>query len=162
MVTIRGNLEHETKEAVYTREWKVTDQQKANPSYKVFDVISSGYSRKGYTRLLELIQSRAIEKVVVADTDMLARVEAKVFERIINSTGGRLVVQGSHNECPKQELGEDNMAIFHTFHCRLTSQKGVPGQKKKRLATSSEQMSPLPSSVDATTTHLDEENVHGL
>ena len=93
---------------------------------------------------------------------MFARVATKVFEWVINSTGGRLFVQGSHNECPKQELSENLMAVFCIFPCRLTGEKGVPGEKKKKLTTSSEQMSPLPSGLDATTTCFDEANIHGL
>jgi hypothetical protein len=99
---------------------------------------------------------------VVANKDKLARVATKVFKWVINQVGGRLVVQGSRNECPKQELSENLVAIFYTFHCRLTCKKGGPGQKKKKLTTSSEQMSPLPSGPDATTTRFNEENVHGL
>ena len=95
--------------------------------------------------------------------DTLARVATKVFEWTINSAGGRLVVQCSHNKyLKKQELSEDIMTILHTFHFQLTSKTGKPGQKNKRLTSGSKNMSPLSSGVDATTTRFDEENVHGL
>ena len=81
-IDIQDRSKKTSKGAVYCRvssdkqkERQVEAMEARFPGYQVFTDVASGlnYKRKGLTRLLERAQSGAIEEVVVAHRDRLAR-----------------------------------------------------------------------------------------
>ena len=89
-----------------------------------FDVITDigsgiNYSKKGLLRLLELINNREIERVVILYKDRLIRFGFELIEYLCQLNSVELIVI-DHSEKPKEEeLTEDLIQIITVFANRL-------------------------------------------
>ena len=89
-----------------------------------FDVITdigSGidYSKKGLLRLLELINNREIERVVVLYKDRLIRFGFELIEYLCQLNAVELVVIDHSEKSKEEELTEDLIQIITVFANRL-------------------------------------------
>ena len=89
-----------------------------------FDIIidiGSGikYSKKGLLRLLELINNREIERVVVLYKDRLARFGFELLEHLCQLNAVELVVIDHSEKSKEEELTEDLIQIITVFANRL-------------------------------------------
>jgi len=91
------------------------------PNAEVIKDVGSGinFKRKGLNALLERAMSGEQLEVVVAYKDRLARFGYDLIERVINRTGGRIVVLNEVSLSPSDELTQDLLTILHVFSCRL-------------------------------------------
>ena len=88
---------------------------------EVIKDVGSGinFKRKGLNSILERAMSGEQLEVVVAYKDRLARFGYDLIERIINRSGGRVVVLNEVSLSPAEELTQDLLTILHVFSCRL-------------------------------------------
>jgi len=135
-IDIQDRSKKTSKGAVYCR--VSSDKQKDDlqrqveamearfPGYQVFTDVASGlnYKRKGLSRLLERAQSGAIEEVVVAHRDRLARFGVELIEWILRRANARLIfLDQTTKQNSNEELAEDLLAVVHVFSCRLNGKR---------------------------------------
>lgn len=89
-----------------------------------FDVITDigsgiNYSKKGLLRLLELINNREIERVVVLYKDRLIRFGFELIEYLCQLNSVELIVIDHSERSKEEELNEDLIQIITVFANRL-------------------------------------------
>lgn len=91
------------------------------PSAIIMEDIGSGinYNRKGIKTILELLLRGDRVNLVVANRDRLARFGTELFEFLLKSNGGKLVVLSEEDRSSEQKLTEDLLPILHVFSCRM-------------------------------------------
>ena len=77
------------------------------------------YKRQKFLSVLERIMSGAVERVVVAYKDRLARFGFELFDWICTLNSCELVVLNEVKLSPERELVDDILAILHCFSARL-------------------------------------------
>lgn len=91
------------------------------PSAEIIKDVGSGinYNRKGIKTVLERILRGDKFKLVVAHRDRLARFGTEIFEFLLRSNGGELVVLDNKEKSTEERLTEDLLTILHVFSCRM-------------------------------------------
>jgi putative resolvase len=91
------------------------------PEHDTIQDIGSGlnYKRKGLKTILDRAIKGTIGQVVVTYKDRLCRFGFDVFEYIINSSGGEILVLIKDDSSPQEEMVKDLTSIIHVFSCRL-------------------------------------------
>ncbi len=91
------------------------------PDHVIIQDIGSGlnYKRKGLKSILDKSIKGTIGQVVVTYKDRLCRFGFDIFEHIINSSGGEILVLNKDDSSPQEEMVKDLTSIIHVFSCRL-------------------------------------------
>ncbi|KAJ3064733.1 hypothetical protein HK102_008119, partial [Quaeritorhiza haematococci] len=102
-------------------ESQISALQPAFPDHVLIRDIGSGlnFKRKGLKRLLERVMSGTVEEIVVTHKDRLCRFGFDLIESMVNTFGGRILVQNHAVRTPEEELTQDLLTIIHVFSCRL-------------------------------------------
>lgn len=95
--------------------------------------IGSGinYNRKGIKAILELLLRGDRVSLVVAHRDRLARFGTELFEFLLKSNGGELLVLSDEEKSSEQKLTEDLLTILHVFSCRMHGSRKYKKNKNK-------------------------------
>lgn len=91
------------------------------PEAEILKDIGSGlnFKRKGLRAILERLMRGDQFTLVVACRDRLARFGFELFEWLVESNGGKIVVLDNTVHCPESELTADLLSIIHVFSCRM-------------------------------------------
>lgn len=102
-------------------ERQVLAMRELYPDATIIEDIGSGinYNRKGIKTILELLLRGDRISLVVAHRDRLARFGTELFEFLLKSNGGELVVLDDEAKSSEQKLTEDLLTILHVFSCRM-------------------------------------------
>lgn len=112
-VSSRGQKEDLERQSAFLKE--------RYPSHRVIKDIGSGLNskRKGFKTVLDLAINGRLKEVVVTHKDRLVRFNFEMFEYIIKSKGGRILVLYDRETSPLEELTEDIISIVQVFSSRL-------------------------------------------
>jgi len=89
------------------------------------------FQRKHFNEIMQRIERREINTLVIAHKDRLTRFGFEYFERFATLHGCKLLVANQEMLSPQQEMVEDLMTIVHTFSCRLYGLRNYKKQIKK-------------------------------
>lgn len=91
------------------------------PEAEILKDIGSGlnFKRKGLRAILERLMRGDQFTLVVACRDRLVRFGFELFEWLVESNGGKIVVLDNTVHCPESELTADLLSIIHVFSCRM-------------------------------------------
>lgn len=83
--------------------------------------IGSGmdYKRKKWNKLLDLVMQDKVDNIYVSYKDRFVRFGFEWFEQLCEKHQTNLVVVGSEETSPDQEIVDDLIAIIHVFSCRV-------------------------------------------
>ena len=83
--------------------------------------IGSGlnYKRKGFNRLMEMVELGHVRKIIIAHRDRFVRFGYEYFEAFCQRHHTDLVILNGDNHSPEQELVRDLIAIITVFSARL-------------------------------------------
>ena len=83
--------------------------------------IGSGlnYKRKGFNRLMELVELGQVRRMVIAHRDRLVRFGYEYFEAFCERHHTQIVILADETLSPEQELVRDLIAIVTVFSARL-------------------------------------------
>ncbi|MCC0645747.1 MULTISPECIES: IS607 family transposase [unclassified Clostridioides] len=100
--------------------------------FEIITDIGNGinYDKKGLKKLLKMIQSNKVEKVVILYKDRLLRLGFELFENICNYNNTKIEIIDSTNKIDEEELVEDLVQIITVFSCRL---QGKRAKKTRRI-----------------------------
>ena len=86
-----------------------------------FSDIGSGlnYTRKNFNRLLTLVESGKVKKVIVSHKDRFVRFGFEWFETFCNNHGATFEIINDERLSPEHELVQDLISIIHVFSCRI-------------------------------------------
>ncbi|MGO1041638.1 IS607 family transposase [Clostridioides difficile] len=93
--------------------------------FEIITDIGSGinYEKKGLEKLLKMIQSNKVEKVVILYKDRLLRFGFELFQAICNYNDTKIEIIDSTNKTDEEELVEDLVQIITVFSCRLQGKR---------------------------------------
>lgn len=102
-------------------ERQVSRMSELYPEATIIKDVGSGinYNRKGIQTILELLLRGDRVSLVVAHRDRLARFGTELFEFLLKSNGGELVVLSDEEKSSEQKLTEGLLTILHVFSCRM-------------------------------------------
>jgi excisionase family DNA binding protein len=91
------------------------------PNHEIIKDIGSGlnFKRKGFNAILESSIKGDIEEIVVSHKDRLCRFGFEMFQRIIESSNGKILVLDQQETSPNQELVSDILSIITVFSSRI-------------------------------------------
>ncbi len=104
-----------------------------SPESEVISDIRSGmrFDRKGFLKLLELIESDNVSVVYITHKDRLARFGYDLVEKICEMHGARIVtMDGDELPTAHEELSRDLISIITSFSARLY---GLRSHKLKKI-----------------------------
>jgi putative resolvase len=101
-------------------------------SFEIVTDIGSGinYKKPGFIKLIDLITSRKVDKLVVLYKDRLLRFGFEIIELLCDKFNVELIVIDNTEKSEQQELVEDLIQIVTVFSCRL---QGKRSRKTKEL-----------------------------
>ncbi len=116
---------------------QVAYMQERFPDHEIITDIGSGinYKRPGLQALLGHAMCGALEEVVVAYRDRLARIAADLIQWVLESKGCRLVVLNSAVGTIEADLADDLLAIVNVFCCRANGRRKYSKRKAEEEAT---------------------------
>jgi len=133
-----------TKHQERDLERQVQDLKKAYPSHEIIQDIGSGlnWNRKGFTSLLDRVQSGSIGEVVVAHRYRLCRFGHQLVERFFKAFGTQLVVQDASDDLhgTSEELSDDLLAIVTVFVARNNGRRAAENRRKRKLQAQTEEL----------------------
>ena len=99
--------------------------------FEIISDIGSGinYDKKGLLKLLELIQSNQVEKVVILYKDRLLRFGYELFENICKYYNTKIEIIDNTEKFDEEELVEDMIQIVTVFSCRLQGKRAKQTKK---------------------------------
>jgi len=102
-----------------------------------FEDIGSGlnYKRKGFLKIMEMVEQGAVSEIVIAHKDRLVRFGFEWFEKFCGDHGCAITVMNAESLSPEQEMTQDLLSIIHCFSSRLY---GLRKYKKKIVALAAE------------------------
>jgi predicted site-specific integrase-resolvase len=108
------------------------------PEAEVVKDVGSGlnFKRKGLNALLERALRGDRIELVVAHRDRLARFGFDLIQKIIERSGGRIVVFEQTLLSPEAELTQDLLNILHVFSCRMHGLRHYKNQVAESLSNS--------------------------
>jgi predicted site-specific integrase-resolvase len=100
--------------------------------FEIITDIGSGinYTKKGLTRLLDLVLDNKVSKVVVLYKDRLVRFGFELIEAVCNKCNVKIEVIDSTEKTEQEEVVEDLVQIITVFSCML---QGKRSKKTKEL-----------------------------
>jgi len=110
--------------------------------YQVIDEIASGINekRKGIHKLIKLVTSGNVERVVIEYKDRLARFGYEYILAICKCSGVPVVVVNAKEQSYHEELAEDIMKILTCYSARFYGARGGKKAKKKTEAPETQQL----------------------
>jgi excisionase family DNA binding protein len=100
---------------------QVVYMRKSYPDAEIIRDIGSGlnFKRKGLRAILERLLLGDKLTIIVAHRDRLCRFGFELFEHMVKSNGGELLVLDDTSYSPEEELTKDLLSILHVFSCRM-------------------------------------------
>jgi len=96
------------------------------------------FNRPKFLDLVDSIERREVQTLVIAHKDRLVRFGFEWFERFANKHGCSLVVLNQEKLSPEQEMVQDLMTIVHCFSSRLYGLRNYKKTLKKALENGNE------------------------
>lgn len=95
--------------------------------YKIIEDVGSGinYTKKGLTRLLELICNNKVDTIYVLHKDRLVRFGFELIKKFAELHNTNIVILDSEDKTIEQELMEDLMQIVTVFSCKLHGKRAA-------------------------------------
>lgn len=95
---------------------------------KSFSDIGSGIDfskRKQFMKLLDLVETHKIEKVVITHKDRLSRVGFDMFKSLFEKHGCQIIVMSEveNEKTDEQEIFEEIISLLHCFSMRMYSKR---------------------------------------
>lgn len=99
--------------------------------FEVITDIGSGinYKNKGLNKMLDMVMSSEVDKVVVLYKDRLVRFGFELIENICNKFNTKIEIVDSTKKTEEQELVEDLIQIVTVFSCRLQGKRANKAKK---------------------------------
>lgn len=87
----------------------------------IYTDIGSGlnFNRKNWNLLLDKIQNREINKIIIAHKDRFIRFGFDWFEKFVNKFNCEIIIVNNKSLSPSEEMVQDLVSIIHVFSCRL-------------------------------------------
>ena len=110
------------------------------PHYEHISDIASGlnFERPGLQAILEGVFKGNIERIVVAYKDRLARIGFELIDKLVNLSGGKIVVLENQDMSPEEELAEDLLAITTVFSARMHGLRRYSQKSPSRTAATTD------------------------
>jgi predicted site-specific integrase-resolvase len=89
---------------------------------------SLNFKRRGLRRLVTMIVTSRVRKIIVAHKDRLARFGFELIQFLCDMNDCELIVVNGDKFSPEQEMIQDVLTILHVFSARLY---GLRSYKKK-------------------------------
>ena len=102
-----------------------------NKSYEIITDIGSGinYKKKGLRDLLNKINNKEVDKIIVLYKDRLLRFGFELIEYMANLNGCEIEILDSTEKTQQEELVEDLIQIITVFSCRLQGRRASRARK---------------------------------
>jgi len=99
--------------------------------FEIISDIGSGinYNKKGLTKLITMITSGEVDKVVVLYKDRLLRFGYELIEQICNKYRTTIEIIDQTDKTEEQELVEDLVQIITVFSCKLQGKRAHKAKK---------------------------------
>jgi putative resolvase len=108
----------------YLLQHHVVQSTRREDVVEISDVGSGiNFKRAGLLRVLGLVKSGGVSKVVVASRDRMARFGFELIEWLCNEYGTKIVVLDNEDSTPESELGKDLMSIVQVYCCRWNGKR---------------------------------------
>ncbi|KHF27420.1 hypothetical protein LR68_03783 [Anoxybacillus sp. BCO1] len=100
-------------------------------SFEIIEDIGSGinYTKKGLSRLIDMICNGEVEKVVVLYKDRLVRFGFELIEQICKRYGVDIEIIDHTEKTEEQELVEDLVQLLTVFSCKTSREKSQSSQE---------------------------------
>ena len=91
------------------------------PDVEYIEEIGGGlnFKRKKFLQLVEMVENKEVEELILAHKDRLVRFGFDFFELFFQKHGVKLTVINNQTLSPEQEMVQDLMTIIHCFSSRL-------------------------------------------
>ena len=102
-----------------------------NKSYEIITDIGSGinYKKKGLRDLLNKINNKEVDKIIVLYKDRLLRFGFELIEYMANLNGCEIEILDSTEKTQQEELVEDLIQIITVFSCKLQGRRASRTRK---------------------------------
>ena len=99
--------------------------------FEIISDIGSGinYNKKGLNRLIDMITSSEVEKIVILYKDRLVRFGYELIENLCDKYGTEIEIIDNTEKTEDQELVEDLVQIITVFSCRLQGKRANKAKK---------------------------------
>lgn len=105
--------------------------QEEGKSIHIHDIASGlNFKRKGLIKILESVKNGAVQRVVVASKDRLARFGFELIEWICGEYGTEIVVLDNNCNTPTEELGKDLLSIVQIYCCKWNGSRRYKASPK--------------------------------
>ena len=106
----------------------------AKDKYEKYDVISDigsgiNYEKPGLKRLIEMINKKQVDIIVVLYKDRLLRFGFELIENLCDKYGTTIEIIDNTEKTEEQELVEDLIQIVTVFSCRLQGKRANKAKK---------------------------------
>jgi len=121
------------RQVQYVREYMIAKGYQ----FEIITDIGSGinYNKNGLNKLIDMIVSGEVEKIVILYKDRLVRFGFELIENICNKYGTTIEIIDNTEKTEEQELVEDLVQIITVFSCRLQGKRANKAKKMiKELA----------------------------
>ncbi len=100
-------------------------------SFDVISDIGSGinYNNKGLVRLIDMVISGRVDKIVILYKDRLVRFGFELIEILCSKYGVKIEIIDNTEKTEEQELVEDLIQIVTVFSCRLQGKRAHKAKK---------------------------------
>ncbi|GAD15434.1 hypothetical protein TGS27_2960 [Geobacillus stearothermophilus] len=94
-------------------------------SFEIIEDIGSGinYTKKGLSRLIDMVCNHEVEKIVVLYKDRFVRFGFELIEQICQRYGTEIEIIDQTEKTEEQELVEDLVQIITVFSCKLQGKR---------------------------------------
>jgi predicted site-specific integrase-resolvase len=109
-------------------------------AFEIISDIGSGinYGKNGLSKLISMITSCEVEKIVVLYKDRLVRFGYELIEQICSKYGTSIEIIDRTEKTEEQELVEDLVQIITVFSCKLQGKRAHKAKKMIKELTSDE------------------------
>ncbi|WP_071394989.1 IS607 family transposase [Bacillus tuaregi] len=104
--------------------------------FEIIEDLGSGlnYNKKGLTKLIKMIQSNQVERVVINYRDRLIRFGMELIEQICEFHDVKIeVINQTEDKTYEQEMVEDILSILTVFSSRLYGSRSHKSKKLKQM-----------------------------
>lgn len=100
-------------------------------NFEIISDIGSGinYKKKGVVKLISMITSCEVEKIVVLYKDRLLRFGVELLEEVCSKYGTSIEIIDQTEKTEEQELVEDLVQIITVFSCKLQGKRANKAKK---------------------------------
>lgn len=112
-------------------------QRQNKYQFEIITDIGSGinYNKNGLNKLIDMIVSGEVEKIVILYKDRLVRFGFELIENICNKYGTTIEIIDNTEKTEEQKLVEDLVHIITVFSCRLQGKRANKAKKMIRELT---------------------------